>query len=203
MDRRQMIAMASGLLVLLAASNVSAGPGRHQHDGFFLRLAWGLGFGSNKVVDENDVENQIRGPASMLSIGIGHTAAEDLAIHAEIFQGSLIDPESFQDGKSAGVAEGRYALTGMGAGLTYYFMPVNLYLSGSVGLTVLHAHIGPWSFESDVGLGVDFLLGKEWWVSDDWGIGIAGQFMYSHVPSRFDGAHASFAGGLLFTATYN
>src|SRR4029079_14699548 len=99
------------------------------------------------------------------------------------------DPDVEIDGRDLGDAEdldrelgiGDDAqLVGIGIGLTYYIMPVNVYVSGAVG-------IGQIVFEnyhgdregSDIGFASDVIVGKEWWVGDDWGLGVAGQFMFA------------------------
>ena len=93
----------------------------------------------------------------------------------------------------------------LGLGVTYYIMPVDLFVSGSVG-------IGWLAFEDDAGqskdtsagIALDALIGKEWWVGSDWGIGVAAQLLYMHVKDYTDDAGMdAFAVNVLFTATYN
>jgi hypothetical protein len=48
------------------------------------------------------------------------------------------------------------------------------------------------------------LVGKEWWVGSDWGIGVAAQLLYMHVQDYTDDAGIdALAVNALFTATYN
>jgi hypothetical protein len=62
------------------------------------------------------------------------------------------------------------------------------------------------SDSSEVGFGVDLDLGKEWWIDDNWGIGLALRLSLSAVPASEDIARdAMFGSGfvaLLFSATY-
>ena len=70
-------------------------------------------------------------------------------------------------------------LTAFGAGLTYYFMPANIYVSGSAGFGMLELvsdDIG--NAETDNGLTIDLTVGKEWWVGGSWGLGVSGGFGY-------------------------
>ena len=57
---------------------------------------------------------------------------------------------------------------------------------------------------TNLGIGLSFMVGKEWWVARDWGIGIAGQIHIAtmHDPSYNARMRAS-AFSILFSATYN
>jgi hypothetical protein len=61
------------------------------------------------------------------------------------------------------------------------------------------------TFESDNGLGAKVMLGKEWWVSENWGLGIGGQVFYANCDRGLNGSKdiKTLAYGLLFSATYN
>jgi hypothetical protein len=57
-------------------------------------------------------------------------------------------------------------------------------------------------------LGLDLDVGKEWWVSGNWGLGLSLRFRYIDVaPANVgfgrDGRLDSFQIGLSFSATYN
>jgi hypothetical protein len=195
--------LVCALVFLLGPVVSSAGEKPHTHDGFFLRMCGGFGFGYSSVEDGQGADNTIRGGSNASNLAVGAMVSENLAIHADAFHVALIEPESFINGKSAGTVPGRYIAGGIGAGVTYYLMPSNLYLSGSLNFVVLEADIGGWRLKTDTGMGIDFLVGKEWWISDNWGIGVAGQFVYTLVPSQWDTTHNSVGGAVLFTATYN
>ena len=59
--------------------------------------------------------------------------------------------------------------------------------------------------------GLSLVIGKEWWASDNWGLGVAGQIymarMKDRVPEGFPGAEAptwrALGLNLLFTASFN
>ena len=57
----------------------------------------------------------------------------------------------------------------------------------------------------DPGLGLKLAVGKEWWVSDHWGIGVAGQFFISRNddPDATTVKLTTLGGGVAFSATYN
>ena len=68
---------------------------------------------------------------------------------------------------------------------------------------------GPRSAQSNSGVGVQFMFGKEWWVSANWGLGAALQVTGAARMREYDLSGTTFtswSGGgaaLLFTATYN
>jgi hypothetical protein len=43
-------------------------------------------------------------------------------------------------------------------------------------------------------------LGKEWWVSDTWGLGLGGRFLYLRLVK---GSADAFAATVFLSATYN
>ena len=116
------------------------------------------------------------------------------------------------DGVELGEAENTsLSFPFFGIGLTYYFMPVNLYLTGAVGFSYAQVEVdGVDRGSSDVGFGLNVDLGKEWWVSDNWGLGIAGRLWFSEVPDEagvpgvaVTDVDLSFrALAILFSATY-
>jgi len=163
-------------LVFLTATSVQAGPRDHQ-DGFFLRLS--AGGGSAKTSLEGNLDEiEISGPAGDLNIAIGGIVAPNLALHGTLFGWSTNDPDVEVNGSYIGRMNGDMTAGGMGIGLTYYFMPVNLYLSGSVGFGSMELRLAGPSGETDTGLFTDLTVGKEWWVGDKWGLGIAGGMEY-------------------------
>jgi hypothetical protein len=174
-------------------------PGRYSHDGFFLRLT--LGFGGASVSSD---AAQWSGAGLGMGVSIGGSIVENLALHAD-FQGTtIISPEEKVDGLAARSFDGDILLSSFGIGGTYYFMPINLYLSAGVGLgrTTFENNVGQ-QYNSDAGLTLSLLVGKEWWIGDDWGIGVAGQLLIMATESDIDGKLGSGAINLLFSATYN
>ena len=95
-------------------------------------------------------------------------------------------------------------MSGVGAGVTYWFMPVNLYLTGTLGIGTLRVDGGGNSDTSDAGFALEMALGKEWFVSDRWGLGIGAGFTYHAIPDG--GIDESWSGTsftLRFSATFN
>lgn len=90
--------------------------------------------------------------------------------------------------------------------VTYYFMPINLYLTGAIGASRVGLDYGGDNSDwGNFGVGLNLDVGKEWWVGDDLGVGLAGRFWYTHATRELAGLKGtdSFTGwALLFSGTY-
>jgi len=199
---------ACALLCLLLAGATFAGPRPHTHDGFFLRLAPGFG-GASSSYDDADGEVSLDGGAGIMDIAIGAMVSESLALHATLFGWSISDPDAefdYSDGTSLdGEVPGDFTLGAFGIGVTNYFGPSNVYLSASLGAGSLTLDVeGLGDFESDTGFAGEIACGKEWWVGNNWGLGVAGVFGFHSIPDadtdeKFSGGNF----GVLFSATFN
>lgn len=48
------------------------------------------------------------------------------------------------------------------------------------------------------------MVGKEWWVSDNWGLGVAANFMVGSMKDKdYDTRWTGLSTSILFSATYN
>jgi hypothetical protein len=173
-------------------------PGRYSHDGFFLRLTLGFGGGS---VGNDDIDWS--GPSMGMGMAIGGSIVDNLALHADFQNTLVLSPTVETKGKSE-TFDGDLQLSSLGIGVTYYFMPINLYLSGAIGLgvTSFENNAGQ-QYDTSAGPVLNVLLGKEWWVGADWGVGVAAQLLVMSVKDDIDGKLTSGALNVLFTATYN
>lgn len=150
-------------------------PGRHRHEGFFLRLSVGLG-GNNSLFEDDGKEILDRNfVITPFMLGLGWSVIEDLAIHL--------------DGMFAlGGSEGSLVLlqTYAGLGVTWHIAPYNLYLSGSVGAAWFGVGSDKEEFEtlaeSKTGFGALLSFGKEWWVDDAWGLGLGATLFFIAAP---------------------
>ena len=60
-------------------------------------------------------------------------------------------------------------------------------------------------YQSDTGVGFQGMVGKEWWVSANWGLGLAGELFVASMKDKTDPntSWTSSAFSLVFSATYN
>lgn len=193
------VAMLAGCLLIPEAS--MAGDRDHT-GGFFLRLSAGGGTASTKLDDGED-EQKFSGTAGDVNFAIGGIVAPNLAIHGTIFGWATTDPDVELNGYK-GTFDGDVTFSAIGAGVTYYFMPANVYVSGSLGFGRLTAETGNLEGRSDMGPVIDLTVGKEWWVGRNWGIGVAaGLGMHSVPEPNIDENWSGTSFAIRFTATMN
>jgi hypothetical protein len=194
--------------VLLAGGSAEAQERRtgvHTHDGFFLQMDLGLG-GMSSTVEDGGSELDLSGGAGQFSIGIGGALTPNFILAGQLWGVSVPDPDVELDGESFGQADATLGLSGIGVQLVYYFMPLNLYVSATPSITQLSIDDGDNDAESEVGLGVKLAVGKEWWVSDNWALGLNAQLAFSsNDDSDLAGAPewSSAWFGVAFSATFN
>jgi hypothetical protein len=200
--------VAAALLLLAGAGNVAAGEPR-THDGFFLRLSAGVAAARAEISDATG-RLEVSGSAGDLNLAVGGMVGPNFALHGTLWGWSASDPDGELTiggvGSSSGQFNGTLTLGAIGVGGTYYFMPSNFYLSYSVGMASLNGD-GELEGKTKPGFAFDATLGKEWWVGDEWGLGLAGDVTY--FSSRDDtivGIDENWTGpsfGLRFSATFN
>ena len=191
------------------------GEAKHRHDGFMLRLSIGLGYGavsgSEQVITHDKVS--LSGLGLHTELAIGGAITDNLILNADLFQTTIFNPSVKVAGRDAGDANDldedigvgeNTDLAGIGIGVTYYIMPANLYVAGSVGIGKVIFVDGAGNRDGgDVGFAADVMFGKEWWVGVDWGIGVAGQFVLIAANDPILGSVTGIGLGVMFSATYN
>jgi hypothetical protein len=200
---RVAIAICGAVLIIGLAGPATAGSPR-EHDGFFLRLSAGAG-AANTELDIPGAKTELDGGSGDINIAIGGIVARNLAIHGTLFGWLVSDPDVTIEGLGSGTAENTdLDLSAFGGGLTYYFMPVNIYISGSAGAGQLTVDTPAGEADTKNGFVGEITLGKEWWVGGSWGLGVAGAFGFHSIPDKDvdeDWKGTSFA--IRFSATLN
>jgi hypothetical protein len=205
--------MRVGVLVLIAASIVCTsecaraddtapprtGDGGHRHEGFFIRPDFGYGY-----ISSSGGEVTIARAAVLGTLHVGGSLAENLILGAAVYAGGTGKSGSVLiSGEAPPLSESATVLAGIGPELTYYLMPVNVYVSTTVGFTSLTViPLGQSSGSGHGGFGGRVGVGKEWWVSQHWGLGLVGHA--SESWNSVDGvSYSTWSLGAAFSATYN
>jgi hypothetical protein len=177
-------------------------PKAYRHEGFFLRLALGPGYQSLEV-DAGFDTLELDGVGFGSSVAIGGIIQPNLALHADFFAAAIVNPNATLNGVERGELESSVSVSGVGIGATYFFMPSNMYASFSLGLGTLTFEFDGNTSESESAFALNAVVGREFWVDPEWGVGVAGQFTYLDVAEdgRSLGDYRAF--NLLFSATYN
>jgi len=175
-----------------------------RHTGFYLRLAPSLAYMNCKGKGQSTAEKlnnpSSQGVAGLLDVFVGGAVVEDWILHADL---SIAAPFA----KVKGVANRKQINTiGIGLGFTHYFMPQNLYLSSNVSYAqtkMMKSSDGQvQSFDTANGFKINAAFGKEWWVADQFGLGVAGTVFYSWCRKSVLTWNI-YGAGAVFTLTYN
>ncbi|HRE89491.1 MAG TPA: hypothetical protein PK095_10150 [Myxococcota bacterium] len=216
MSSRSFIPVGLALATLAFASAAEARPHnpnagqRHDPGHFFVRLSGGFGFSSATFDDPG--ETTLSGFGGMGSFKFGATIARNVALGVDLFGLSMFEPSVTVNGDDLGSAEGTRASMGaIGLGGTFYIMPANLYIAASAGVGLgtieFRGRFGGIVVTSEEdsrpGFAANVMIGKEWWVSRKWGIGLAGQLIFASLETDDDVGLGVFGAGLLFSATMN
>ena len=205
------VAMLLAFATLTSASGTSRAGEARTHDGFFLRLAPGIGTASAKIEEQGSTFEFSDG-VSEGDVAVGGLIGRNLLLHGTLFGWIMSGPkaELSLSGVGSGSVDvsGSVYLSAVGGGLTYYVMPANLYFTGSIGMGRMVSELeDPFRGETENGLAFTLGLGKEWWVGDAWGLGVAGAFNYFSADDRnFVSDGNTWSGpsyAVRFSATFN
>ena len=191
-------------------------PGSHQHDGFYMRLTGGVGYLSAKSGD-GSTSMSVSGAGPALTFAFGGSVTPHLILYGEFLVTSATDPEAKYAGGSQSLPYS-VELFGIGPGLSYYLEPLNMYFSGTLAFSQVTASDTSGNSSdsananqdwTEMGIGASFMVGKEWWVSHDWGLGVAGRLHLASMKTKQEFAATTSdrmtatAFSVLFSATYN
>lgn len=179
----------------------------HQHHGLYLSMGLGPVFGS--ITDKsNSFDYTYSGTGAEFDFKIGGAIKENLILHATLNGKSIAGP-TIDNGLNSGKASNNVSIgeSFLGAGLTYYFMPVNFLISGSIGLgnytlTVPDNHT---DISTQRGLALQLKIGKEWWISKKWGLGIGLTYGKTNLTNTDQGISEDMDSnrlGILFNASF-
>jgi hypothetical protein len=181
-------------------------PTAHRHLGFLLRADLGPSYLQSSTSGGG---TSVRLSGLGLSVGmlLGGTLSENTILGADIWGMSAFSQKVSVAAFTGSNGDSSVQLIGYGVNLTHYFMPANVYLSVSPSLVVLSTSNdkGDTTGSTNFGFGGRVSIGKEWWTSDHWGIGLAAQFAFGFNKDKGDGAPTwtTVAGSLAFSATWN
>ena len=188
--------------------------GFHEHDGAYVRLHTGFGYARMSASSTgNDIV--ISGTSGAFGLAMGGAVTGNLILFGTFTFADITSPNIKINGTSVGAGNNSADSAGFGVGAAYYIEPANVYLAGSLLANQLEIddNNGNKIAETNWGVGFEGIVGKEWWVSDNWGLGIAAQVLLASMKDKADDTGLvatgdtptwkSSAFSLLFSATYN
>jgi len=178
----------------------------HRHQGMFMRLDAGGGYlKASTTLSGSDAS--LAGPAGSFGFSLGTNVIEDLSLFGHLGMSIVTNPKVTMSGSSSTGGDNSVNFVALGGGASYYFMPYNFYVSGMVMMTRLTATLNGTDASTNAGIGAKVAIGKEWWVGDQWGIGVAGQFSFGSNPDQGSGSNVptwtTITPALAFSATFN
>ena len=183
------------------------GSGAMRHDqGIFVRPQIGFGNLAGEIKADGGTQT-VNGLASSFGLSVGGVVSEGLVLHGTLGVSSI--PGAKVDGGAPITTEQdrNFSVTSLGFGMTYY-TPDNLWFSAGLAPHVMSLSTSSSTCDTtdcpqdttteDFGLGLRAGIGYEWWVSDDWAIGLGVEGFGA------GGSDISTYGmNTMFTATFN
>jgi hypothetical protein len=165
--------------------------GAHVHDGFYLRIAAGFGVYDERLTSDDlptggKVEARNRGIASLSDFAIGGTVAPGWVVGGGIYSVDLVASTYRTSGSSitalpSELDPGLRVMSLFGPFVDWYpNVRGGFHAQAALGLSTLTPHLfgHPATDRSEylaVGGGLLIGTGYEWWVADEWSIGVLGQ----------------------------
>jgi hypothetical protein len=198
------LSMVPALVRAQASPPPAAESTAHRHLGFFLRLDGGVGYLGSSA-SQGGVDASISGVGIPLGVAVGGAVIENFILAGDFWFASALSPSFEFGGQTATASDSSFSLGGVGLNLTYYFMPANVYVSFTPSIVMASLTVSGISGDTEAGFGGKLGVGKEWWVGDHWGLGLAGQFFFGINKDKGTDppTWTSLGGGLAFSATYN
>lgn len=210
---RNAILAAVAVATLGAAGVARAGPAPRTHDGFFLQMDLGGGTLSTKsttytaFIGASPITGKLEmsGGAPEFSIALGGALTPNFVLAGQLWGITVSSPDVKFAGITGNSTDTTQTLSGVGIYLAYYVMPLNLYVAATPSIGTLSLKQGGNEFSTKSGFAMKLAVGKEWWVSDNWGLGLNVQ--YAFASNEDNGTNPpTFSSnwfGLAFSATYN
>ena len=202
-------------------------PGVYRHDGFYMRLAGGIGSGRDSAESSEDFDDFDTGePTSFDAAGSGFAAATEIAVGFTTSFGLVLGagvytaviPALEMDGATIGSGKYEFATSQLALFSPFAdFYPdpdAGLHFQGGFGFAVYVAgQAYPATSGEDArahtATGPGFMLGVgyEWWVAEQWSLGLLGRVLYAWTdgtdPESVSWSHKTLSPTLMVTATYH
>lgn len=197
--------------------------GVHRHDGFYLRLGTGFGVYEERMKSDDsdlyggEISGDSVGLASVGEVAMGGNIRPGLVLGGGLYTARLLSSHYGADDSSAGqpppeLDPAARHLIVLGPFLDYYPRPSGgLHFQAALGLAAASTDVGNTDEDERYtagGGGVVFGVGYEWWVGDEWSVGVLARAMAAAVTGKDDAGVRWFHGistnpSLLFTVTYH
>lgn len=184
--------------------------GAETHDGFHLRIGLGFGGVSDKItlhVGVVELDGRGGGAAGSFHLGIGGEIAEGLTLGGMILSETVTNPEIQIEGVNTSAAVSVGTLGMLGVFLDWYpDAREGFHFGGGLagGSITTKDEMGNVSDGDDNpgGGGLVLLIGYDWWVGDEWSLGLLGRIVGASLSGpNID--HQLGALSILFSVAYH
>jgi hypothetical protein len=173
-------------------NKISSGSDSRVHKGFHFEFGIGPAFGT--ITDEAVIYGtpgtlEFGGTGVGIDMKIGGSLQENLMLTFDILSKAIVSPELKVNGTSIGTSNSvSLGEVSYGGGLTYYLMPSDVFLSATLGTGtfVIRNTQNNTTTRADYGFSMQLKVGKHWWISNKWGIGLSGAY---GTTSAHDSGH--------------
>jgi hypothetical protein len=195
------------LLSALILSTATAQKTPVQHQGFYLSMGLGPSFGDIKATDGINNVVTVKGNVLSMDLQIGRSIRTNLLLHATVKAHTVISPtvNSIRFPNSYSFDENF-----IGAGITRYNRS-NFFATANAGaafytFSMPQTSFQPTSVSTDAGFSFNIKAGKEWLLSDKWGLGGAIYFSRTSLTNKDPSSTEKWSSnrfGIYVHATFN
>lgn len=191
---RRVFGVAAGVAAFLAAGAARAEP--RTHDGFYLRLALGVGGMEMDRTVEFEVEpfptgvddSTITGGIGHFELTLGGTPARGLVVGGSILTHSMSEVDIDRDAGEDVPLDSPLQFWLIGPTLDYFpDEHGGFHFGGTFGFAFAFARLPEeYAFEGigGAGLGLSLGIGYDWWVGDEWSLGVIARFTGAGVTGE-------------------
>lgn len=160
------------------SASSSGDEARHHSPGLMLRYTVGGSYArTGQSFDTvGKPKYHISGAAVDMSLAAGVALSNNFAVHGTAMYWQAFKPKATGEfaglSASTSVDDSTLRSFGLGGGITAWFAN-NMYFSTSVAATMLRSEVADYKGDTNWGIGGEVLLGKEWWVANGFGVGVA------------------------------
>jgi len=194
------------VLVGMAGSAVPVSAQRAHEADFYARAAIGPGHAQSSANSiDTGQQLELAGEGVDYSIAVGGITVPNLAVHVNVWGWKTFSPDPKYEHTSANLGT-TLSLLAYGAGITWIWMPYNIYFSVAPGFAFVRTK-GPdlASDNSDRGFAWEGSIGKEWWFSETtaWGLAVAGGWHSARSPNITDRKWTGWSAAVRLSITMN
>lgn len=202
------------LCLVLAIGFAFAKSAPKTHDGFFLSGIAGFGYGNfTNEFSANGVKMESKGLQLETGFKIGAAIIPNLILHGTIDANAVLTDIDFSnkdgDKSTLDIGSQSFRVLIYGVGITYYIPGgLNMFVSASLGLAEFTdlCVFGKIISDYDSDLSFNITAGKEWWVNNELGVGVALSFNHSSAKSKlfdYEGKASFNSLSVVATVTFN